>query len=275
MIFQEILYKVATVISRILSPVPSEITFLEMSLLPRKLPTPYSMEYLREHNPRAAKYFRPGTKGTRPKLVWERLWDTTNGEYGKREPTPGGRPFTKAGHRDDLWETRGWDTTYQLYGVTKYQDKNGLQNRKLKPILKAPLSPVKERIESGASEKVRSPIKGTPVLSRSNVLSLPDAPGSEEPCESRMSVLSGRPDCPTPGQSPGGPLPPLSRSSSLASGKLPPIGESPSPQPVMSWAKPEVLPVSKKHAMSGVGKAYLEHNLGKFWVSLQTPAVKN
>ncbi len=53
-----------------------------MNVRPQKPPSPLSMETL---HPDEAKFYRPGSSaGKRPRLVWERLWTTANGEYGDK-----------------------------------------------------------------------------------------------------------------------------------------------------------------------------------------------
>ena len=86
---------------------------------PRRPPTARSIDTLRKSYPREAKYYKPGTRvGKRPQLVWERLWTTTNGDYGNKQFIEI-RPLTKGQRRNEVWKNRTSDTTYKEYGQEK------------------------------------------------------------------------------------------------------------------------------------------------------------
>ena len=150
-----------------------------------RLPAPRSMETLRKNYPREAKYYKPGSKaGKRPQLVWERLWTTTNGEYGSKQFIET-RPRTKGPLRDNLWKNRRSDTTYREYGQSKTKD----------PTTVTPQIVPQSQIITVSQEKEHS-----------SVLCLADADHGGDfgtskdtnPSFSRNSFIRARPACSSP-----------------------------------------------------------------------------
>ena len=208
-----------------------------MNMYPRRPPTVRSMDTLRENYPREAKYYKPGTRaGKRPQLVWERLWTTTNGDYGKKQFIEI-RPSTKGQRRNEVWKNRTSDTTYEEYG----------QKRKASGIS------MTQENKNELEPKVLDVAKAE-VLSESQE---PQGSGSEK-------APSVRPMAPSKGHKPSSVL--GTESTATASVRLPPIEKS--GFPTGTW------PINNEYLLSGVGKAYLEHRMGRYWDIMRTSNIK-
>ena len=208
-----------------------------MNMYPRRPPTARSMDTLHKNYPREAKYYKPGTRaGKRPQLVWERLWTTTNGDYGNKQFIER-RSLTKGQRRNEVWKNRTSDTTYKEYGQKRkvfgismtQESKNEMEPKVVNVAKTEELSEVQEP-QANVSQKEPSLVPMSP-------------PMDHKP----SSVLS-------------------TESTVNASVRLPPIENS--GFPTGSW------PINNENLLSGVGKAYLEHRMGRYWDVMRTSNIK-
>ena len=207
-----------------------------MNMYPRRPPTARSMDTLRENYPREAKYYKTGTRaGRRPQLVWERLWTTANGDYGNKQFIEI-RPITKGQRRNEVWKNRISDTTYKEYG----------QKRKASGIS------MTQESENELEPKVVD-------VAKAEVSDVQERQGSGS--EKAPSV---EPMSPSVGHKPSSVL--TTESTATASVRLPPIEKS--GFPTGSW------PINNEYLLSGVGKAYLEHRMGRYWDIMRTSNIK-
>ena len=204
-----------------------------MNMYPRRPPTVRSMDTLRENYPREAKYYKPGTRaGKRPQLVWERLWTTTNGDYGNKQFIEI-RPLTKGQRRNEVWKNRTSDTTYKEYGL--------------------------KRKASGISMTQESENELEPKVVDVAKAEVSDVQGSGSEKAPSMGSMS-----PSVGHKPSSVL--TTESTATASVRLPPIEKS--GFPTGTW------PINNEYLLSGVGKAYLEHRMGRYWDIMRTSNIK-
>ncbi len=180
----------------------------------RKPPSPFSMENLLENNPREAKYFKPGE--TRPELVWERLWTTTNRDYGDTYFTEN-RPALQSTPR------RVRSHPEQMRGTTPEE-----QNFNDKPVdrnLEADIGFFPEK-------------ESDPEICR-------NLAGEEEDKRNYFQPDHWVPESPVLQQ-----------------------------ECMEAEPRPGTRPIDKEFIMSGLGKAYLQHSVGRYWDSMRVPSLK-
>ncbi len=210
-----------------------------------KKPGPFPLSALkREHPHLVGLYRQPGTPGQRPSLILEKLWRTTNGHYGQWfDPLPT-RPITKAPMRSELWNLSAWDTSNGQYGRVK----GGSMRSAKGPVKKeVPLWP--KQWQDQDLPPTRPP---TPLPSHTP----PYTPGIIA-----EMVVKPLPDKKI--------LPPIANHSHQRFIRDSPVLHTSLPDPQMS-APVGATAVSKDYILSGNGKAYLEHSLGRFWVNINS-----
>ena len=202
---------------------------------PRRPPTARSMGTLLESYPREAKYYKPGSRiGKRPQLVWERLWTTTNGEYGNKQFTTR-RPMTKGQLRNEIWKSRATDTTYKEYGQTGKGRYGSVAEQR------------SDQWERSSEENIENEDKD---------LSIPEETHLEY--KETPSV--------TPPARPSPPCEEICAEPAPPPVRFPPIAKT--------GSSPKSRLFNKDYILSGVGKAYLEHSMGRYWDIMRTSNIK-